>query len=170
MRFLKYNRGVQKRRKVKIRGCDQRYFSGCPSSFCLGCNMAFTDWSIDEKKQIIDILKDCPASVRLSIRDRIKEMSAADALETVNALLSRPEDAQGDNIPLSDKKPLKDVISPSETIQGDDIGDKSIKPLKAVKSPLETKTKAGSRQTKSPGSSYKEKKSPAKPVKPCEAA
>lgn len=110
--------------------------------------MAFTDWTLDEKKQIIDILKEYPASVRLSVRDRIKEMSAADALETVKALLS-----------------------PSETIQGDNIGDKSKKPLKAVKSPSETKSKAGSRQTKSLGSSYKEKsrtKAPAKPVNPCE--
>jgi len=132
-------------------------------------DMAFTDWSKDEKKQIIDILKDCPASVRLSVRDRIKDMSAEDALETVKALLSSSEDVQGDNIPLSKEKPLKDLLSPSETMQGDDIGNKSKKPLKAVKSPLETKSKAGSRQTKSPGSSYKEKKSPAKPVKHPEA-
>lgn len=105
--------------------------------------MSFTDWTIDERKQIIDILKDCPASVRLSVRDEIKEMSAADALETVKALLSSSEDINGDN-----------------------IGDKSKKPVKAPESPLETETKAGSGQKKS--SSYKEK-SPTKPVKPSEA-
>ena len=134
--------------------------------------MAFTDWTIDERKEIIDILKDCPASVRLSVRDKIKEMTAGDALETVKALLSRPEDVKGDDIPLTNKKPLKAVISPSETMQGDDIRDKSIKPLKAVKSPSETKSKAGSRQKKSPGSSYSKKspaKAPTKPVKHPEA-
>lgn len=104
--------------------------------------MAFTDWTLDERKQIIDILKDCPASVRLSVRDKIKEMSAGDALETVKDLLSRLETVKGDDIAISNKKPLK-----------------------AVKSPSETEKNTRSRQTKSPGSSYKENS----PTKPCEA-
>jgi len=134
--------------------------------------MAFTDWTLDERKEIIDILKDYPASVRLSIRDKIKEMSASDALEIVKAFLSRPETVKGDDIALSNKEPLKDLLSPSETIKGDDIRDKSIKPLKAPESPMETKRKAGFGQKKSRASSYKEKssaKAPTKPVKPCEA-
>ena len=134
--------------------------------------MAFADWTIEEKKEIIGILKDYPASVRLSVRDEIKDMSAWDALEAVKALLSRPEDMQGDNIDLSKEKPLKDKISPLETMQGDDIGDKSEEALKAVESPSETKSKAGSRQTKSLGSSYSKKsptKVPAKLVKASEA-
>lgn len=131
--------------------------------------MAFSDWTLDERKEIIDILKDYPTSVRLSVRDRIKDMSAGDALETVKALLSSSEDVQGDNIAPSSEKPLKDVLSPSEIMQGDNIGDKSKEALKAVKSPSETEKNTRSRQTKSPGSSYKEKKSPAKPVKHPEA-
>lgn len=138
--------------------------------------MAFSDWSIDERKQIIDILKEYPASVRLSVRDKIKEMSAADALETVKALLSPSEDVKGANIPLSKEKPLKDVLSPLETMQGDDIGNKSKKPVKALESPLESAKHTRSRQKKSLGSSHSKKtptkaptKAPAKPVKPCEA-